>query len=448
MEHQAAYDRFSAKEKRVIVTLVSFTGLIPLFGSGSFIPSIPQIAKDLHSTGEVISLAVSIHVFTGGLITLLWARYSTHYGRRPIYLTALPFSIVGSMGVGRAQTVLQLMAWRVVQSTGMSGGFSLGAGVIGDLYKLEERGTAMGLFFAAVLMGPPLAPVAGGLAAHYSSWRVMQYILAVCSLFAFTLLYFLLPETSHPGARGMDKLPPNKRRNFVLLNPLKSMTLLRSPNLTAVSLAGTLTLITNYFLLVPLAYTIGKRYNINNEALIGACFIPSGIGNFIGAPLAGRISDRIIVKWKTRRGVWVPEDRLRGTLVGAFFFVPLSVLLSGLVTTYVDGVPGLVANLMLLFMNGLGVDLVLSPSASYTVDILHNRSAEGMAANSFLRGLGLSLAVTSVFPLVETLGLAWANTIAALGAWAAALLLMGTIRHGEAMRNWLDIGYTTWDENN
>lgn len=29
MEHQAAYDRFSAKEKRVIVTLVSFTGLIP-----------------------------------------------------------------------------------------------------------------------------------------------------------------------------------------------------------------------------------------------------------------------------------------------------------------------------------------------------------------------------------------------------------------------------------
>lgn len=158
-----------------------------MFGSGSFIPSIPQIAKDLHSTGEVIrsvsrrtagisihadrllSLAVSIHVFTGGLITLLWARYSTHCkchwlvplqgrpelsvlclsdGRRPIYLTALPFSIVGSMGVGRAQTVLQLMAWRVVQSTGMSGGFSLGAGVIGDLYKLEERGTAMGLFFA------------------------------------------------------------------------------------------------------------------------------------------------------------------------------------------------------------------------------------------------------------------------------------------------------------
>lgn len=127
---------------------------------------------------------------------------------------------------------------------------------------------------------------------------------------------------------------------------------------------------------------------------ISSCF------HAVGAPLAGRISDRIIVKWKTRRGVWVPEDRLRGTLVGAFFFVPLSVLLSGLVTTYVDGVPGLVANLMLLFMNGLGVslvhgvhadsransllfqvDLVLSPSASYTVDILHNRSAEGMAAN-------------------------------------------------------------------
>jgi hypothetical protein len=44
--------------------------------------------------------------------------------------------------------IQQLMAWRFLQAFGASGGLSVGSGVIGDLYKLEERGTAMGIFFA------------------------------------------------------------------------------------------------------------------------------------------------------------------------------------------------------------------------------------------------------------------------------------------------------------
>jgi MFS family permease len=39
------------------------------------------------------------------------------------------------------------MFWRFVQAFGASPGMSVGAGVIGDIYKLEERGQAMGIFF-------------------------------------------------------------------------------------------------------------------------------------------------------------------------------------------------------------------------------------------------------------------------------------------------------------
>ena len=35
-----------------------------------------------------------------------------------------------------------------MQAIGASPGLSVGAGVIGDIYKLEERGQAMGTFFA------------------------------------------------------------------------------------------------------------------------------------------------------------------------------------------------------------------------------------------------------------------------------------------------------------
>jgi MFS family permease len=40
----------------------------------------------------------------------------------------------------------QLLFWRVWQCAGASPGTVIGAGVIGDIYKLEERGAGMGWF--------------------------------------------------------------------------------------------------------------------------------------------------------------------------------------------------------------------------------------------------------------------------------------------------------------
>ena len=53
---------------------------------------------------------------------------------------------MGSIGVANSHSVPTLMFWRVVQAFGASSGMSIGAGVIGDIYRLEERGYAMGVF--------------------------------------------------------------------------------------------------------------------------------------------------------------------------------------------------------------------------------------------------------------------------------------------------------------
>ncbi|TFK35473.1 major facilitator superfamily domain-containing protein [Crucibulum laeve] len=450
LKHETVYQRFSPARKRFLVAMVSWCGLMPLFVSGTFVPSIPQIAKDLNSTGPIVSLAVSLSVLAASLGGLVGASYSTFYGRRPIYLVGLPLLFIGSMGVASAKAIPALMIWRFIQALGAAPGMSVGAGVIGDIYRLEERGQAMGIYFAACLLGPALAPLAGGIAAHYSSWRVMQFALGGIGLGAFIFMSFFFPETSHPGARGVDKLEGYTHPTWrpVLLNPLSPLWLLRSPNLLAVSASGLFVLLTDYVLLIPLAYTIGVKYNITNEALIGACFIPCGVGNMIGAPLAGRISDRIVVRWREKRGgVWYPEDRLRATLSGALIFVPLSVLISGLLTEYVPGRVGLTLNLVCLFMNGIGVDIVLSPSAAYNVDVMHARSAESMAANTGFRSIMMSVAIAGILPMIETYGVVVTNTCAAILGWIGFGLLWLTIRYGESMRAWVNIGYSTAENN-
>ncbi|OJA10107.1 hypothetical protein AZE42_13385, partial [Rhizopogon vesiculosus] len=189
---------------------------------------------------------------------------------------------------------------------------SLGAGVVSDIYKLEERGTGMGIFFGATFSGLAIAPLLGGAAAQYWSWRNLHYSLAAWGILEMLLIYLSFPETSHPGTISIEKVTPRRRFHIPCVNPLRSLWLLRSPNLFATTLASSLVLISDYVLLIPLAYTIGVRYGITNEAIIGACFLPNGLGNFLGSPVAGYMSDILVRKWRARRkGVWYPEDRLR-----------------------------------------------------------------------------------------------------------------------------------------
>ena len=85
------------------------------------------------------------------------------------------------------------------------------------------------------------------------------------------------------------------------------------------------------------------------------------MGNIVGAPIAGRLSDRMVIRWRKRRGgEWVPEDRLRAGLPALATLVPLSVLLFGLTTQYVDGRLGIALDLVWLFMNGIGVSSTVS----------------------------------------------------------------------------------------
>jgi hypothetical protein len=64
----------------------------------------------------------------------------------------------------------------------------------------------------------------------------MQLALGFVGLVIFVFVLFVFPETYHPGERGVDKADPSEVPTWrpILLNPLRPLLLLRSPNLMAV----------------------------------------------------------------------------------------------------------------------------------------------------------------------------------------------------------------------
>lgn len=69
----------------------------------------------------------------------------------------------------------------------------------------------------------------------------MQAALGIVGIVIFIAILFFFPETSHPGARGIDKLRAERMktgasssRTLVFVNPCRPLALMRSPNVLAV----------------------------------------------------------------------------------------------------------------------------------------------------------------------------------------------------------------------
>jgi hypothetical protein len=139
------------------------------------------------------------------------------------------------------------------------------------------------------------------------------------------------------------------------------------------ALAIGLSIMTDYFLLIPLSYVFvrhsflpliystnqfyqGEYYSVTSELFIGLFFFPAGVGNMISSATSGYISDILVMRGKRLRGgVYSPEDRLKASWPGLILLLPMSVLGYGLTTAFVRGRLGVGLNLFWLFLNGLAV---------------------------------------------------------------------------------------------
>ena len=55
--------------------------------------------------------------------------------------------------------------------------FSVGAGTLADIYEPHERGTMMGIYYAAPLLGPSMGPLLGGILTQLFNWRATFWFL-------------------------------------------------------------------------------------------------------------------------------------------------------------------------------------------------------------------------------------------------------------------------------
>jgi DHA2 family multidrug resistance protein len=126
------------------------------------------------------------------------------FGNKRLFLVSVAGFTFASMLCGMAQTLVQIVLFRVLQGLFGAALVPLSQTVLFNINSKERQGSAMALWGVAVMAGPVLGPVLGGWLTEAYSWRYVFYINLPIGALAFLGMSTFLKETPRNATAKLD----------------------------------------------------------------------------------------------------------------------------------------------------------------------------------------------------------------------------------------------------
>ena len=190
---------------RIVVTLcVIMATLMQSLDSTIANVALPYMQGTMSASQEEINWVLTSYIVAAAIMTAPTGFLAARFGRTRLFVTAVVGFTLASILCGLAQSLGEIVVFRVLQ--GMCGAalVPLSQAVMFDIYPPEQRASAMALWTMGVMIGPIFGPILGGWLTENQSWRWVFYINVPFGVVtAFGLLTFL-KETSYGSAARLD----------------------------------------------------------------------------------------------------------------------------------------------------------------------------------------------------------------------------------------------------
>jgi EmrB/QacA subfamily drug resistance transporter len=376
----------------------------------------PSIQAGLHASFGDVQWTLDAYALTLAALLLTSGALADRYGRKVVFAAGLIVFTLGSLLCGVAAGPLMLIICRSGQGIGGAMMFATGLALLGNSFRGRDRGTAFGVWGAVSGIATALGPSLGGVITTNWDWRGIFLVNIPVGAFALAVTVWRVEESRSPHPAppdwagfafltgGLVGLVYGLIRagetawsdagviaclcaGTVLLaafivvegrvaHPMFRLSLLRVPTFAGGSIAAfamngslfAMMLYLTIYLQDVLGYSAqdaGVRISVISASML------------VTATLAGRLSERIPIRWLIGPGL---------LLVGVGLIVMAG--LSG-ISAWTHLVPGFI-------IAGLGSGLVNPPLAATAIGVVPPHQS-GMAAgtSTTFRQIGLATGIAA-----------------------------------------------------
>jgi DHA2 family multidrug resistance protein len=168
--------------------------------------ALPYIQGSVSASADQINWVLTSYIVAAAIMTPPSGFLATRFGRKRVLMVAIAGFVAASVLCGIAQSLLEIVAFRLLQGFFGAALVPIAQSILLDIYTPEERGSAMALFGVSVMVGPVLGPVIGGYLTDQFSWRWVFYINVPIGLIAFAGVSAFMRETKRSSVAKMDWL--------------------------------------------------------------------------------------------------------------------------------------------------------------------------------------------------------------------------------------------------
>jgi DHA2 family multidrug resistance protein len=166
--------------------------------------ALPYMQGSVSASQDQIDWVLTSYIVAAAIMTPPTGFLAGRFGLKRLFLVSVAGFTIASMLCGMAQSLVQIVLFRVLQGAFGAALVPLSQSVLFTIYPKERQGFAMALFGVGVMVGPVLGPVLGGWLTEYYSWRYVFYINLPIGILGLIGMIVFLPDTPRREGEKLD----------------------------------------------------------------------------------------------------------------------------------------------------------------------------------------------------------------------------------------------------
>jgi DHA2 family multidrug resistance protein len=168
--------------------------------------ALPYMQGSLSASLDQINWVLTSYIVASAIMTAPIGWVADRFGRKRLFVICAGGFTFASVLCGLAQSIEQMVAFRLLQGAFGAALVPLSQSVMLDSYTAKERGSAMAIWGIGVMLGPIMGPTLGAWLTDNYSWHWVFFINLPIGIVTVLGLMVFMPDTPRQTGRRFDWL--------------------------------------------------------------------------------------------------------------------------------------------------------------------------------------------------------------------------------------------------